>query len=1038
MNHIIHWFIRNPIAANLLMALIFIGGVSTFGHVDKNFFPERIVNKVQIDVVYPGASPRQSEEQILNRIEDAIRDVNGIDKIESKALENGVSVTVDALADYNTQTLLNDIKAKVNALSELPSDAESPQIYEQQFRSMVISIAISGDISEAELKTLSEHLQRQLLEKAWIPIVELRQPRDYEVSIEVAASTLDEYDLSFTELAQILRRASLNVSAGDIQSVSGDIQIQARMQSYQGRDFANIPVISTATGGQVKLGDIATIKDGFIEDGLYSQFDGLPSLSLDIYVAENADILKTSAAAHNFIEEMQSQLPNGVSLSLWRDQSKEFRGRLNTLINNGFGGLILIFVILLLFLRPMLAFWVCSGIAISLLGAIWLLPTAGISLNMVSLFAFIMILGIVVDDAIIVGESVYSHHSKEGPGAASTYRGTASVSKPVIFAVITTMIFFIPFLNLPPEFAEPYNLGVVVLVALSFSLLDSLFILPAHLAHMKPETPSKNPVLSALEKLRHKVAQGLDYLTQSIYRPILLRCLHYRGITVATFIALFLIVSSLLFGGWLRSSFFPIVPLDLVEARFTLRDGTPFHQAEEFGKRVENAALQLKLDINKQYQKPFIGHIETAIYGETVRVSMELLNVEERPFDTERLKQQWLENSGSIALVRDYIIQSTLAPTAKPIELQISALDTQQLQQLSKKLEQRLAEMSGVYDIRSKLNEALPELRVHLKPMAETLGITAEDVIGQLRQGYYGEEVQRIPRAQEDVKVMLRYPQTERQQLAQLLEHKIRNNTGNDIPLDMVADLEFVDALKEIRHIDGLVATTITAEVEDGFNAKQITSSILTNDAVEWAAIFPGSKVRREGAQESQETFISELFQMGLLSIILIYGLFAIVFRSYWQPLLVLSAIPFGLMGAILGHILFGREISMFSILGVVAVAGVVVNDNLVMLDRINQLLAEKVEIQRAIIQGASDRFRPIILTSLTTFTGMMPIMLEGSIQARFLIPMVLSLAFGVLLATTVTLLFVPALTSIMMSLTKPHKNTETNNSIEVDTRTPS
>jgi multidrug efflux pump subunit AcrB len=1017
MNNVIHWFIRNPIAANLLMALIFIGGVSTFGKVDKRFFPERVLNQIQIDVVYPGASPRESEEQILNRIEEAIRDIDGIDDIASLALENGVTITVNALADYDTQRLLNDIKSKVDALPGLPLDAERPQIYEQQFRSKVISMALAGNIPEAELKELGLRLQQQLAEKPWVPIVELREPRDYELSIEISAQTLDEYELSFDDVARVLRQSSLNLTAGEMRSLSGDIQIQARMQSYSGEDFARIAVINDISGGQVLLGDIAKITDGFVEDELISRFDGKPSLSLDIYVAEHADILKTSADAHDFIDEIQSQLPEGVTLSLWRDQSREFRGRLNTLLNNGFGGLVLIFIILLLFLRPLLAFWVCSGIAISLLGAIWLLPVVGISLNMVSLFAFIMILGIIVDDAIIVGESVYSRQGKDGSGQLAAYRGTAVVSKPVVFAVLTTMIFFLPFLNLPPDMAEPYNLGMVVLVALSFSLIDSLFILPVHLARMKPEQPGKYPALKGLEIARAKVAGGLHYLTNTLYRPLLERCLASRGITVASFLAIFFIISSLLFGGWLKSSFFPIVPLDLIEARFTLKNGTPFTEANEFGERAEHAALDLKDQINSQYELPFIGHLEAAIYGETVTVAMELINVEQRPFEIDELKKQWLDKIGSMAIVRDYLIKSTLSPESKAIELQISAVNTEQLRHISADIQQRLKQFPGIYDVRDMLNDELPELRVHLKPGAETLGISAQDVVAQLRQGYYGEEVQRIPRAQEDVKVMLRYPRSERQQIDQLRQHKIRSANGSELPLDTVAELEFVRALKEIRHIDGLIATTITTEIKDGFSASHVINTILKNDAPELEKKYPGSKIRREGAQEQQQTFVADLAQMSVLALVLIYGLFAVVFRSYWQPILVLSAIPFGLMGAILGHIFFGREVSMFSMLGIVAVAGVVVNDNLVMVDRINTLLKKGLVIQDAIIQGATDRFRPILLTSLTTFTGMMPIMLEDSIQARFLTPMVLSLAFGVLFATTVTLLFVPALTSILFQL---------------------
>ncbi|MGJ8669841.1 MAG: efflux RND transporter permease subunit [Oceanococcus sp.] len=1008
MTALVRWFAHNPIAANLVMIMVFVGGLTTFSQLDKEFFPQRKLNQISVTVTYPGANPREVEKQIVQRIEEAVGDLDGIAEMRSTAAEALGRVVLDVASGEDGARLLDDVRTRVDAINTFPAEADRPNVSEAVWRSRMISLALAGDLPEAELKELGESIREELAALPSVSLVELRSPRTAELSIEVEETNLRQFGLRFEDLAQVVRASSVNLPGGKLLSADGDIQIQARGQANSAQDFSDIVVQESIDGAHLRLGDIARVTDGFEETNVIGRFNGRTSYAIDAYVTTHPDVLQTSKDVHAYVADAQARLPAGVELRVWRDMSIPFRDRLSTLTSNGLGGLALVFILLLLFLRPLLAFWVCCGIAVAFLGAIWLLPVLGTSLNMVSLFAFILILGIVVDDAIIVGEAVYREQSHGYPGLEGAVRGASSVLKPVSFAVISTMLFFAPFYFLPEEAAEPPSLADVVMLALAFSLFESLFILPTHLAHMKPESPGKTPILSRLESWRERFAHGMEHFIARYYRPFLQGCIRYKGLTVASFAMAFVLVISVLVGGWIAAGFFPKVPGNYIVANVKMAEGTPFTEVSSTLDRVVSAAEELKQELNVADADAYAGSIESVAHNTTIRVTLELLNAEKRKRGIDAIRDQWQAAIGDVSNARDIDFVYTIVPSGKPIELQLKAADVGQLRETADALSEALERYPGVFNVRHSLESPLTDIEIHLKPHAGTLGIGLIDVARQVRRGFYGEEIQRIPRLREDVRVMLRYPRSERESIHSIREMMIRTADGGEVPFESVAELVFVDGYSSISRIDRKRVASVTADLQVGYSAGPVIKALLADKGAELQQAFPDVSIQKEGEQQRQSEFLDRVVQLMMLSLILIYGLMAVVFRSYWQPMLILTAVPFGFMGGLLGHIIMGQELAMFSMLGMIACAGVVVNDNLVLIDRINQLRAQGKDAYDAVVNGAGERFRPIILTSLTTFIGLTPIMLETSTQAQFLLPMVVALAFGVLTATFVTLLFVP------------------------------
>lgn len=1008
----LHWFIHNPIAANLLMVVLAIGGFFALPGIDKQFFPTPEINQVSITMAFPGAGPREVEEQIVTRIEEAIHDLTGIKEIRSTAQQDLGSIQVEAIPDYPVQRLTADIKTRVDAINTFPVDAERPVVTELTYKHLMVVVNLAGDLDPFELKELGEVLRDDLARQPWVSLVELRTPKPYEVSVNVSELALRQYGLTFSEVAAAIQGASLNLPAGAIKDEAGDIRVQARGQAYQRADFEAIVLLTTADGAEVRLGDVADIVDGFEDVDLERSFNGQPSLELFAYVTANPDTLKTSKVVTDWVAANQDGLPEGAELTIWRDFSKPFKARITTLLENGIGGLLLVALVLVLFLRPKLALWVAAGIAVAFLGALFLLPYTGVSLNMLSLFAFLLVLGIVVDDAIIVGEAIHTYQERGERGEAGALAGVRSVFKPVMFAVISTMIFFTPMLMLPGDWAvAARSIPVVVLLALTFSLVEALWILPSHLAHMGPEKPSRYAPMRALERYRHACADWLTALARDHYRPLLAFSLRRHLVVVALFGVAFAISISIYGGGWVRSAFFPRINSDYVFAMVDMPEGGAFAASLAVRDKLTDIARELRDDWNARPEfsaEPAIGNISATANGTSVEVIIESVS---EAVDTEAVAQAFRERAGPMPEAKEVRMDYTIRDPGKPINLVLASRDVDDLEAVAADVRAALASYPGVFDIADSFDSPRDEVVLELKPAAEGLGFTLAEVARQIRQGFFGAEAQRIPRGREDVRVMVRYPEQERLSIGQLNTMYLRSPLGVEVPFETVAEYRIEPGYQKLERLDRMRTLEVRADVaDDGASPRAIIDAITLDYLPRWQAKYPGLTMDLDGELQEEAEFTSAMLKYTSLAMLVIYGLMAVAFRSYWQPLLVLTAVPFGLMGAIFGHLILNWQVSLFSMLGVIACAGVVVNDNLVLIDRINQLRDDGYELLESLLQGAQDRFRPIILTSLTTFVGLLPIMSETSVQAQFLIPMVTSLAFGVLFATGVTLLLVPAL----------------------------
>lgn len=1014
MRAIIHWFAHNPIAANLMMLGIIVGGLVSAPKLDKEFFPRVSLNLIQIQVPYPGAGPKEVEEQISVRIEEVIHDLDGIERISSTAREGMALTQIEVAIGYDMQQLLNNVKNRVDSLTTLPQEAENPQISEIPSRSHMISLALSGDVPERTLKRYAYLFREELAHQPYVGLVELSGTRLYEVSIEVSEITLRKYNLTFEQVIQAIRDSSLNLPAGSIRAEMGDIQLQTRGQAYDKQDFESIILIQRTDGTQVRLGEVATIIDGFEDKDIRARFNGEPAVFFSITQNNNPNVLKTSESVRTFVKEYESQLPPGLSAHIWRDASESYRDRINTLLTNGVGGLILVFIVLMLFLRPLLAMWVCTGIAVSFLGALWLLPYTGMTLNMMSLFAFLLILGIVVDDAIIVGESIHSEQQGGYLATDGAVRGAFHVAKPILFAVISTMIVFIPMFFFPGHAAESArSIPTVVLLALSFSLLESLLILPSHLANMRPEKKNPTGIALKLETFRLRFANGLIFIAKNLYLPLMKRVLSWHWVTMALFFCAFLLSIAIFIGGWVPVGFFPNVTADNINANIVMPDGSPFEDSERVLVQVEQAALELKkrhpvADEDGQAAS-LIGNIKATAEEQEIDVRVEINRNHRADADARALSAEWRRLIGDLGNVDEINMGYTINRSGKDLQFILSSSYSKDLSEVSQLLKEQLHRYAGVHDISDSMQQPRPEMELKLKPLAETLSIKLADLARQIRYGFYGAEVQRIPRDKEDVKVMVRYPREERESIDQLRTMRIRTPTGNEVPFETLAEIHYKPSYSKIERIDRQRTVTISADYS-GDDPNDMINELTSTYMPGWKQQYPGISMELEGEQKERAQFNHDFITGALQSLLAIYCLFAVAFRSYWQPIIILTAVPFGFMGSVFGHLIMDIQVSIFSMLGMLACAGVVVNDNLVFIDRINQLRGNGLEIHSALFQAGLDRFRPIVLTSLTTFIGLVPIMSETSLQAQFLIPMVTSLAFGVLFATAVTLLLVPCL----------------------------
>lgn len=1014
MKGIIKWFIGNPIAANLLMIAMLLGGYLSAGTIKKETWPTYIGNRVDISMIYPGAASSEVEQQIVVRIEEAIADLPGIFQITSESKQGYGRVSVNVIEGHDVRTLLSDIKTRVDAIDTFPTSAERLTIKQNIWRPTLMWVALYGDAERGVLKNIAFQIRDEMAMLEGVSEVQITGLKEDELSIEVTEANLRRYNLTFDEVAAAIRKASVNLPAGVVRTKDGDMQIQARAQAFSEPDFENIVIRSQRDGSQLRLADVANITDGFSERYVEYIANGKPALNLEVKISDDPLLFEGTANARAYIEDLQKELPNGVELKINLEYREMFDSRFELLTNNALSGLLLVFIILILFLRPQLAFWVVSGIATTFAGAIWLLPYFDVSINMLSMFAFLMVLGIVVDDAIIVGESIYRHQQKGEAGGEASYSGTLTVLMPVILAVFSTIMFFVPLMGVPStELIYSRSIFFVVLLCLIFSLIESLLILPSHLSHMKPETPSRFYPLQQLEMIRQWFSQKMHNIAHGFYLRTLSIILSHRASSYLVFAFMFAIATTVVTAGWLSTSFFPNVPQPFVMVNIGFPEGTPFARTKTTAQHILTQATALSTDpelLEKNGGRPFIDELSRSVEGTSATIFVGLTPDEERSLSSEEVAEALRQAVGPLPEAQSYSLNSSMNGEAPDIALNLTMLHNQREIQQSAvdDVLQALSSYSGVVNARSDLDSERTEVEIELKAHAQTLGVTLADVAGQVRQGFYGEEIQRIPRAKEDVKVMLRYAAQERETLDTLDTMRILTADGRELPISAVADIKLVPGPSTIRRVDRMRNIAITADVQNGTDANAVVTAMLEKYSGDWERKYSGFNLTTDGNLKQQAQFGNN-FAMNFAKVFaLVFALFAIVFRSFFQPLLVMLAVPFGFVGAVIGHLIFDVDLSMFSGFGFLACAGVVVNDNLVLLERINQLKARGRSIKDAVLYAGVDRFRPIVLTSATTFIGLLPILFERSGQAQFLIPMVISLAFGVLFSSVVTLLLVP------------------------------
>ena len=1024
------WMAKNGVAANLLMFALLVGGLIMAFDVKQEVFPEFDLDMITVSVPYPGANPTEVEQGILLAVEEAVQGIDGVKEVNATAREGAGTVTIEILEGADADKVLSDVKNAVDRITSLPEDAERPVISQVSMQQQVVSAIVYGDIPDEDLRQLAEGMRRDLLALDGITQVELDNVKSREIAVEVPAENLRAYGLTLQQVATAIQAGSVDLSSGSVRTSGGDVLIRTTEKRETGDEFGDITILAAATGTRVRLSDIATIRDGFEDTDNETRFNGKPAIRINVYRIGDQTPTDVATAAKTYIASRQDDLPQGVGLALWDDRSEILEERMDLLLRNAALGLVLVFVVLGMFLELRLAFWVMLGIPISFMGALLLMPIFGVSINMISLFAFIVVLGIVVDDAIVVGENIYHNRTIGMPRVRAAIEGVKQVSMPVVFAVLTSVAAFVPLLFVPGTMGKVFIvIPIVVISVLGWSLVESLFILPAHLAHSKKSTPGG--VMAFIRKYQKRVSLGLDNFVGTKYRRFVEQTTARRYTTLAVGIALLLVVGGFLGGGHMRFTFFPKVEGDNIRVSVALPAGAPVTETQAVSRQVLEAldrvmvrhggAEALSRGVYTEIGSGGSGggHFSAgaASGGNLFNVAVRLIKASERSISAAQITQEWREELGTPPGIETMTFNYNTGPASDAaMTILLRHADTDVLERAAEDLAQRMSTYEGVFDIDSGVANGKAQLDLRLKPAGRALGLTERDMARQIRNAFSGAEALRQQRGRDEVRVVVRLPEEDRRRLHTFEQLRLRTPAGTELPLEQVAEVTPGRAYTVISRRNGVRELSVTGDVNESVsNANQIVRRIQRDDLPALMAEYPGLSYALGGMQQDQAESMSSLVLGFAAALLAIYALLAIPLGSYVQPLIIMSAIPFGVIGAAGGHLLLGYDLSLMSMMGIVALAGVVVNDSLVLIAGVNELRrsggAGAVE---AVVEGGVRRFRPILLTSLTTFFGLAPMILETSLQAKFMIPMAISLGFGVLFSTGITLILVPAIYMIV------------------------
>lgn len=1018
------WMANNAVAANLLMFVLFFGGFMGMSRVKVEVFPDFQLDAVTVAVPYPGASPDEVEQGIILAVEEAVRGLDGVKRVTSTAAEGVAGITVEMFLDANPDRVLSDVKTEIDAITSFPEDAEEATVSLLNVRREVISLILSGDVDRQTLHQLGEKARAGLLSDEEITQVEISGLPPLEVSIEVPRENLEAYDITLDDVAQQIRAASLELPSGGIDTAGGEILVRLSDRRRTGAEFADIVLRSTQTGAGVRLGDIATITDGFAETDQSAFFNGKPAVQVTAYRVGAETPNSVASAVKDYATILDGQLPETVTVSVWKDDSEILADRIQLLVDNARVGLLLVFVLLALFLEIRLAFWVSLGIPICFIGSFIFLPGMGVSINMVSLFAFIITLGLVVDDAIVVGENTYARREQGMDWLNAAIVGAREMTVPVTFAILTTIAAFAPLTMVPGFSGKIFGIiPSVVIAVLALSLIESFFILPAHLAHTKDTPPGLIRRLAAIPQKR--ISAWLERFTENRYRPFMERAVANRYLAVAIATAMFFLSVGSVASGLVPFNFFPMLEGDTVQVTARLPYGAPIASTDAVRLEIEEALertireLGVEQDVEGIYAT--VGQIPSEggpggstgnVGSHLLAVTAQLVGAEDRTLSSAEFGAVWSDQIPNLPGVDAINVSSAAGPGAgAAVDVQLSHADVRVLAAASEEVEQNLRSYETLSDVTNGYSAGKDQIDFSVRPQGRNLGLTGNDIARQVRSAFYGTEALREQRGRNELKVMVRLPREQRSSEYDLEQLRVRTPTGGFVPLQYVADFERSRAPTTISRKEGRRTINVSAELAAGVvSPTETIGSLEANVFPGLREKYPGLSLELAGAQQEQSETFSSLGSNYLLALFAIFALLAIPLKSYTQPLIIMSAIPFGFIGAVAGHWFMGFELSIISMMGIVALTGVVVNDSLVLIDAANKARAEGLSAYDAIVYAGTRRLRPILLTSLTTFLGLAPMIVETSFQARFLIPMAISLGFGVLFATVIILIIVPAL----------------------------